>query len=129
MFLNNAFQHGRRAGVIPDAFRINHCDGAVRADAKAICLGAVNQRVWANKIQFLKAAFQIFPRLKTLFLRGAVRLGLVRAQKNVPPVLLQTQRFDNVVQFIRHAGIMFRVGARLQRGKTSEFRFQPVPTN
>src|ERR1035437_877487 len=50
MFLDDAFQNFRRAGVIPDAFGINDSDWPLRADAEAVGLGAINQRFGTDEI-------------------------------------------------------------------------------
>ena len=49
MFLDDAFQNFRRAGMIPGAFRINDGDGAACADAEAAGLGAIDERVGADE--------------------------------------------------------------------------------
>ena len=64
---------GRHA-VIPSPFRVNNHDRAVDADAQAIHLAAKHQRPRADKVQFLEARFQEFPRSQRLFARGALRV-------------------------------------------------------
>jgi hypothetical protein len=63
MFLDNSFKYWRGTTVIPGAFGINHSDGPVHAYLKAICFGAKNRRVVADKIFLFEPPFQIIPRL------------------------------------------------------------------
>src|SRR5882762_7440963 len=62
VMLDDLFQDLRRAGVIPDAIRIDHRDGTVLADAQAIDLAAVNQRLWADQVELFETRLQEFPR-------------------------------------------------------------------
>src|ERR1017187_5041988 len=71
MFLDDALQHFRRAGVIPDALGINDGNRPARADAQAIGLGAVNQGLRLGQVQFLQPPLQKWPRGLPLFLRAA----------------------------------------------------------
>ena len=45
MLLNDAFQNIRRAGVIPNAFRINDRNRPMRTNPQAVDLGAIDQRL------------------------------------------------------------------------------------
>ena len=94
VFLNDALQHFRRAGVIPDAFGINDRDGPAYTDTQAVGLGAINQRLRAGEIQFLEPPFQKFPRGQTGLARTAFRLGRVGAKKNVAPEFFNPERFN-----------------------------------
>jgi len=84
--------------MIPDPLRINYRNRPAQADTQTIGLRAINQRLRAYEIQFLESSLQEFPRFQTDLLRRAFRLGLIGAEKNVSPVLLQSQRFDNRLQ-------------------------------
>jgi hypothetical protein len=105
MLLDDAFEHFGRARVIPNAFRIDDGDRSLCADAEAIDFASIDQRLRANEVQFLEPLFQVVPRLQAALLRRAFGLGLVGAQENVPPVLFQTERLGEVMQFARHAGL------------------------
>ena len=50
VLLYNLLQYLWGAGVIPDAFRIHHCDGSSCADLEAIHLGAIDERVRPSEI-------------------------------------------------------------------------------
>ena len=91
--LDYLFEDGGRTGVIPNCAGINYRDGAVDAYAKAICLCAIDKRLRADKIQFLQAAFQIFPRFQAGFLGAAFGFGLIRAKENVPGIFSYAQCF------------------------------------
>jgi hypothetical protein len=56
MFLYDALQHFRGAGVIPNAFGIDDGDRALCADTKAIGFGAIDEWFWADKVEFFEAA-------------------------------------------------------------------------
>ena len=58
---NDALQNFRRTTVIPDALGINHRHRPAHADAQAVGLGAKNQRLRADEIQFLQPPLQKFP--------------------------------------------------------------------
>ena len=53
VFLNDALEDFRRAGVVPGALRINDCDGAARANPEAVGLGAVHFWLETNEAEFL----------------------------------------------------------------------------
>ena len=58
MFLNDAFQNLRRAGVIPRAFRVNDSDRTMHTDAEAIRFCAKNDRFGAfGQAEFFEARF------------------------------------------------------------------------
>ena len=44
------------AGVIPNAFRIHHCDGSSCADLETIHLGAIDECVRPSEIKLLQAS-------------------------------------------------------------------------
>ena len=50
VLLYNLLQYLWGAGVIPDAFRINHCDGSSSTYLKAIHLGAIDERVRPSEV-------------------------------------------------------------------------------
>ena len=105
--MNDPFQHGRRDRVVPGSIGIHNCDRALLANAQAIRLGAVYGLLCLRKAQLLKAPLQIIPRGKALFLWGACRLGLVSAQKYVPPDVVDYQLLDKVCQPFGRIGCLF----------------------
>src|SRR6266496_4386024 len=62
MALDDLLQDLRGAGVIPDSVGIDHGNWAVRADAQAIDLAAINQRLRAHQLELLQARLEKFPR-------------------------------------------------------------------
>ena len=50
VLLYNLLQYLWGAGVIPDAFRIHHCDGPLCADLETIHLGAIDECVRPSEI-------------------------------------------------------------------------------
>ena len=95
--------------MIPNSFGINDGNGAARADTEAVRLGAINQRFRPDEVQLLEPAFQKFPRLETFFFRGAMWLGLVGTEEDMPSVFLQTQGLYDRLQFFRHKIIVHKV--------------------
>lgn len=81
--------------MVPDCFWINYRYRAASADPQAISLSPINQRFRTDQVQFLESAFEVFPRFEALCFWSAFRLGLIRAQKNMPPVFLQSERFGD----------------------------------
>ena len=102
MLLDDPLQHFGGARAIPNGFRVHHGDGSLDAHAQAIDLAAINQRLRPGQVQIFEPALQILPGLQTLFLRRAMRFGLVGAQENVPPVFFQAQALDDRCQLARH---------------------------
>ena len=50
VLLYDLLQYLWGAGVIPDAFRIDHCDGTSHTYLKAIHLGAIDERVRPSEV-------------------------------------------------------------------------------
>ena len=111
MFLNDAFKNFRRAAVIPGAFGIDDGDGTARADAEAVGLGAIDERVRAaccaeaflrrrDEVQFLQPVLQKSPRGQSLFARAALRFGGIGAEENVAAEFFQAERLDGGLQLV-----------------------------
>lgn len=103
VLLNDLFQYFGSATVVPDAFRINHSDGAAAADTQAVDLGSVNQWLRANELQFLESRFQVFPRSQSGLARTAVRFGLISAEKDVAREFFETKSFRNLAELVIHS--------------------------
>ena len=108
MALDDLLEHLRRAGVIPDAVGIDDRDGPVGADAQAVDLAAIDQRLRPGEVERLEAGLEEFPGRERLFARRALRLGLVRAQENVPDIFFQAERGGGLMQFVSHDSQRFR---------------------
>src|SRR5512133_2266764 len=67
MLLDDLFQHGRRAGVIPDRLGIHDRNRPLRAHAQAVDLGAIHERAGTGEFEFLEPALEVFPRFQTSF--------------------------------------------------------------
>ena len=83
VFLDDALEDFRRAGVVPGALGIDDRDGAACANAEAVGLGAVHFWLETNEAEFLEPCFQERPRLETGRLGAALRFGLVGTKKNM----------------------------------------------
>src|SRR5437879_443608 len=79
VLLYDALQNLRRAGMIPDSLRVDDGDRSVNADAEAVGLGPIDERLGTNEIQFLEPPLEKFPGLQSFFLRRAFGFGLVGA--------------------------------------------------
>jgi hypothetical protein len=93
MPLNDFLKNFRCAGVVPHALRVNDGDWTIRADAKAVGFGAIDERFRAGELQFLEPAFQVFPRAKAFLSFAALRFALVGAKEDMALVLLDTEFF------------------------------------
>ena len=84
MVLNDFFKSFRGAGVIPDAFRVNHGHRSLLADAEAVRLGAEHAgMLGGGEAEFLEAVFEEFPRRQAVVFCAAFGVRLVRAEENV----------------------------------------------
>jgi len=81
--MDDAFEHFGGAIAVPDAFGINDCDRAVLANAEAVSFGPVDERLWADEIEFFEPAFEEFPGLEPLRFGTALGLGLIGAEKDM----------------------------------------------
>ena len=101
MLLDDSLQNLRRARVIPNAFRINDRDGAMRANAKTIRFRAKNRRfLIPGQLQLLQPILQKLPRLEPLFLRATFWLRLIGAKEDVPLDFVDPQRFNLLFQVL-----------------------------
>src|SRR5437763_12371868 len=98
MVLDDSLQYCWRARMVPDTFGIDDRDGAARANPEAIHLAAIDQRLGTHQPQFLQSFFQKLPGLEARFFGAAIRLGLIRAQQDVPPIPLQPERRHRLLQ-------------------------------
>ena len=109
VFLDDALEDFRRAGVVPGALGIDDRDGAACANAEAVGLGAVHFWLETNEAEFLEPCFQERPRLEAGRLGAALRLGLVGTEKNVALKLFQPKRRRDFFKlFVRH-GLLDRL--------------------
>lgn len=90
MARDDFLQHGRCAAFIPDAFGINERDGPLRANLQTIDLSA-QYAAAAHQPQFAQARFEIVPRHKAGGFVAAFGLGLVGAQENMSPALINAE--------------------------------------
>lgn len=82
MFLNDALEDGWVAGVIPSAFGVDECDGALLADAEAVGFGAEGP-AGADEAELGEAAFEVSPGFEGTGFVAAFGLGLIAAEKDV----------------------------------------------
>ena len=68
MLLDNFLKHVWSAGVIPNGVGINDCDGAMTADPEAVGFRPINHGLRPRKLELLKAALEVLPRLDSSLL-------------------------------------------------------------
>ena len=83
ILLNDSLEIFRSAGVIPGGFRVNHCDGALGANAEAIGFRAMDQSLGAAKLEFLEAVFKKLPGCHSFFGSAAFSVGGCGAEENM----------------------------------------------
>jgi len=105
MFLDDAFQHRRCAGVIPHTLGIDDGDRPLGADSQAICLGAIHQRFRAGQLQLLQPSLKVFPGFQARFPGSTFGLRLVGAQENMAPVFFEPKRLRDSFKFAGHLGL------------------------
>lgn len=60
--MDNAFEVGGGAGVIPGGVWVDDGDGATGADAEAVGLGTMDEGLGAAELELVEAVFEEFPR-------------------------------------------------------------------
>ena len=75
--------------MVPDCFRIDDGDGALRANAKTVGFASIHQRVRPGQAQFLQTLLQEFPGGAALRDGGAFWFVGFSAEKDVPRVFAQ----------------------------------------
>src|SRR5262245_47528685 len=98
MFLNDSFKDFGCDGVVPGAVRINDGDRTLLANAETVGLRAKHAVVRPREAQFFETALEVVPGLDTDLLRSALRLGLIRAKKDVPSDVLDLELFDEFLE-------------------------------
>jgi hypothetical protein len=88
--------------VIPRTLGIDDGDGAAGADAQAIRLRPVNQRIRADEVQFLEAHLEKIPRGERLFARAAFGVRGVHAKEDMPAKFFEAERFNGGLEFGIH---------------------------
>ena len=82
MLLDDAFERGGIARVVPGTLGVDDSDGTAPANAKAIGFGAQDAALFRQP-QFLQTTLQIIPRLDAASLIAALGNGLVTTQEDV----------------------------------------------
>lgn len=100
MFLNDALENFRRAGMVPHPFRVNQGNRSAHANAQTIRFRSINHRIRPRQTQLLQARFQKLPRPQTHLAVAAFRFRLVGAKKDMPAVFAKPERFPTFEQFI-----------------------------
>src|SRR5258708_34722491 len=98
VFLNDALQYFRSGGVIPNPVRIDDRDWPLLAYAKTIRLGAIDAALALQQPALRQALLQKLPRDVGDLAWRAFRIGLIRAQKNVPAQMPDTQTTGQVLK-------------------------------
>jgi hypothetical protein len=103
MFVDDPLEHRRIASSIPRAFRINNGDRAALADAETIRFGAENA-AGLGQAQLLEPFLQKFPRDDRSVAVATFRVGLIGAQKDVPPRVRYAHRRSEILQAWQFVG-------------------------
>jgi len=96
VLLNNPFQNGGCAGVVPDLIRVNDCDGTLLADPQAIGLGAHD--LWigpAGQTQLVEAEFEVLPRFQSALFGAAFGVCLIATEKDVTDAAVDADSSTN----------------------------------
>jgi len=99
MLLDDAFEIGGGRPLIPNAFRINECDGPLRADTQAVGLGSEDAAFPVRKTQLLQPGLQEFP---GFLLKRRIRALSAHAQKYVARVRAEMQEVNGIGQGVGH---------------------------
>jgi hypothetical protein len=95
MFLNNAFDHFRRGGAIPNAVGVDQDNRAFHADAQAVSFGAEDAArpigLGLIESEFTQSLFEVFPSGESGFLATANRLARIGANEDMAIDLGQSQ--------------------------------------
>jgi hypothetical protein len=102
IFLNDALQIFRGAGMIPGGIGVNDCDGTTGADAEAVGLGAMNEGLGAAEFEFGEAFFKELPRGHAFVISAAFGLGRSGAEEDVLFVAVEVEGLCGGLQDVVH---------------------------
>lgn len=71
------------AGVVPNALRVDDCDGASQTDMEAIGFGSMHQCLGSHQVELLEPLLEKLPGSQSDRRIGALGLRRLRAQKNM----------------------------------------------
>src|SRR5262245_40600874 len=83
-FLNDPLEHRRVAPGVPGSFRVDHRNRTALANAQAVHFRAKDASL-LGKTKLLQSRLQVVPGRQSALLVAALWLGLIAAQKDVPP--------------------------------------------
>lgn len=98
MFLNDSFKDFGGTGSIPDSLGIDHRDGPIEAEPKAICLGPCNSS-WPAQAQFIQASLEVVPRGQALLFTAALGFRLVGTNEDVALDLVDVKGACDFAEF------------------------------
>src|SRR2546428_7798564 len=84
MFIDDSPEHRRIAAAVPRALGINDCDRTAFADSQAVRLRAKDAAL-LRQAKLPQAVLEELPRREATIFLTAFRLGLIAAEKDVPP--------------------------------------------
>jgi len=61
VLLDNPLKVFWSAGMVPHAVRIDHGNGALSANPKAICFASMDQRLWTTELELVESGFEKLP--------------------------------------------------------------------
>ena len=91
MFLDDAFEDGRSARVVPGSLRIDESDGTVHANPETVGFGSIDQRFGPHQVQHFQPRFQELPGNQPVRARTTLRLGWVGTEEDVAAVGAQAE--------------------------------------
>ena len=101
--MDDAFEDFWRTRMVPNAFWIDHGDGALDADAQAVRLGAEDGGVATGvEAEFFEAAFEEIPGYEAGFFGTTIRHGLIGAEEDVALDFSDPMGFSGAAEFVVH---------------------------
>jgi hypothetical protein len=85
VFLDDFLEHFFIRRVIPDAVRIDNGDRARLAHLQAVSLRAVHAILACGEFELAEPFLKIVPSFQAFFTVAALRLSLIRTEKDVAP--------------------------------------------
>jgi hypothetical protein len=101
VFLDDSFQHGRTAGVVPNSFRVNDGDGTTAADPQAIGFRPVDKPIRSGQFQLVESGLEEFPSRQAGFFGAALWLCGISAKEDMACAFCEAERRGCLAQFTK----------------------------
>jgi hypothetical protein len=103
MFLDDPLENGWIARRVPRSFRIYDSDGPTFTDAQTVGFCA-EHTAGLRQAQLFEPRLQILPSQQASVTFAALRIRLIRTQKNMPARARHADRRGNVIQSFKLVG-------------------------